>query len=228
MIDNNSSSQSDSQWLVLVPTELELTLLKRSAEFSSLIQHRCSLEICGFGPVVAAAKTSQLLASHNPSQVVLVGIAGAYNTNLAIGSAHSFDRVSCFGIGVGSGDDYQPATQAGWPQWVAANPHEKIEDSISLPNSETSETLLTCTTSSNGPDDVARRLAEFPDAVAEDMEGFSVAVACRFAGVPLAIVRGISNRAGDRTKANWKIEEALASAAERVVNLVQGSDANSK
>ena len=229
MNDSNPSSQStpqaNSQPLVLVPTELELALLKRSADFNSLIQHHCSLEICGFGPIVSAAKTSQLIARHNPPEIVLVGIAGTYKTSLAIGSAHSFDRVSCFGIGVGSGDDYQSATQSGWPQWAAANPDDQIEDSISLSNSPlgsaTNETLLTCTTSSNSPDDVAKRLAEFPDAVAEDMEGFSVAVACRFAEVPLTIIRGISNRAGDRTKANWKIEEAIASAAALVVRLVR-------
>lgn len=219
---------SASRWLVLVPTELELVHLRQSAEFSSLLQHECQLGICGFGPIVAAARTSQLIADKRPSRILLVGIAGNYNDNHAIGSACSFDRVSCFGIGIGSGDQYQSATAAGWPQWSADDPDETIKDSISLPNSATKGTLLTCTTSSSGPEDVARRLAEFPNAVAEDMEGFSVAAACRLAGLPLTIVRGISNRAGDRNKSNWKIEQALGSAAEQVVDIVRGMDAASK
>ena len=219
---------SASRWLVLVPTELELVHLRQSAEFSSLLQHECQLGICGFGPIVAAARTSQLIADKRPSRILLVGIAGNYNDNHPIGSACSFDRVSCFGIGIGSGDQYQSATAAGWPQWSADDPDETIKDSISLPNSATKGTLLTCTTSSSGPEDVARRLAEFPNAVAEDMEGFSVAAACRLAGLPLTIVRGISNRAGDRNKSNWKIEQALGSAAEQVVDIVRGMDAASK
>ena len=218
------NSTPAARWLVLVPTELELTHLRRSVEFSLLLQHDCQLGICGFGPIVAAARTSQLIAEQPPSRILLVGIAGTYNDNHPIGSACSFDRVSCFGIGIGSGDQYQSATAAGWSQWPTDNPDETIEDSISLPDSTTKGTLLTCTTSSSGPEDVARRLAEFPGAVAEDMEGFSVAVACRLAGIPLTIIRGISNRAGDRNKANWKIEQALASAAEQVVDIIRGTD----
>ena len=62
--------------------------------------------------------------------------------------------------------------------------------------------------------DVAMRLERYPDAVAEDMEGFGVAVACYFGGVPLQIIRGISNRAGDRDKRNWDIDGALHAAGE--------------
>jgi futalosine hydrolase len=40
-----------------------------------------------------------------------------------------------------------------------------------------------------------------------------VALACRLAGVPLTIIRGISNTAGDRDHARWRVPEALAAAA---------------
>ncbi len=49
------------------------------------------------------------------------------------------------------------------------------------------------------------KLRVFPDAMAEDMEGFGVALACRFAEVPLSIVRGFSNWVGDRNHSNWKV-----------------------
>ena len=45
------------------------------------------------------------------------------------------------------------------------------------------------------------------------MEGFSVAVACQFAGIPLKVVRGISNIAGDRDKGRWRIKDAMDAAA---------------
>ena len=39
-----------------------------------------------------------------------------------------------------------------------------------------------------------------------------MAAACRMAGVSLTIIRGISNQAGNREVASWKIPAALAAA----------------
>jgi futalosine hydrolase len=50
------------------------------------------------------------------------------------------------------------------------------------------------------------------------MEGFGVAVACRLANVPLTIVRGISNRAGDRDHTNWNIEGSLEQAMQLILH----------
>jgi futalosine hydrolase len=52
------------------------------------------------------------------------------------------------------------------------------------------------------------------------MEGFAVAAACRLAGVPLDIVRGISNTAGDRDTSGWQIEAACRAAAALAVMLL--------
>ncbi len=52
------------------------------------------------------------------------------------------------------------------------------------------------------------------------MEGFAVALACRFAGVPLAIVRGISNAVGDRRFERWQMPEALDAAYLVAVDLL--------
>ena len=56
--------------------------------------------------------------------------------------------------------------------------------------------------------------------MAEDMEGFGVALACRLGGVPLGIVRGISNDAGDRDKSRWQIPAALTAAAELALRIL--------
>ena len=49
-------------------------------------------------------------------------------------------------------------------------------------------------------------------ALAEDMEAFGVALACRLHGARLTVVRGVSNRAGDRDVGRWRIGEALEEA----------------
>ncbi|NBP89418.1 MAG: futalosine hydrolase, partial [Planctomycetia bacterium] len=59
---------------------------------------------------------------------------------------------------------------------------------------------------------------------AEDMEGFAVALACRLAGVPCQIIRGISNRAGDRDKAHWQIEPALRAVAKQAKAVLENVD----
>ena len=53
-----------SDWLVLVPTEKELQYLT--------LDQRLRIEICGFGPVAAAARTAALIAEHSPRQICLL------------------------------------------------------------------------------------------------------------------------------------------------------------
>jgi futalosine hydrolase len=82
--------------------------------------------------------------------------------------------------------------------------------------------MLSACSAAAGADDVRSRLRLHPDAVAEDMEGFAVAAACRLAGVPLDVVRGISNTAGDRDTARWQVEAACRAAADLAAVLLGG------
>ena len=49
-----------------------------------------------------------------------------------------------------------------------------------------------------------------PGVVVEDMETWAVALAAADAGIPLRVLRAISNAAGDRDQAHWRIGAALA------------------
>jgi futalosine hydrolase len=195
--------------LILVPTRLELDIVQGPLGVDSV-------ELCGFGPIAAAARTAQLIATHQPHHVLLVGIAGAYGERLEIGTAHMFESVACYGIGAGSGDEFQSASLLGWPQRSTASPLDSIRDVISLENigggKPAGQLLTTCAAASNLKD-VNRRLQAFPAAVAEDMEGFGVALACRLTDVPLTVIRGISNQAGNRDQQDWQIQPALQAAA---------------
>jgi futalosine hydrolase len=191
----------------------------------------CRAALCGFGPVAAAARAAQLIAEHKPERVLLVGIAGSLDDRLAIGSAHRFDRVACYGVGVGSGGDFVPAAALGWQQWpgdagdASDQTGGQIGDVISCAASdraggEQADLLLTACAAAANAEDVRLRLQAFPGAVAEDMEGFAVAFACRLRGVPFDIVRGISNRAGDRDKARWQVAAALEAAGRLAVEIM--------
>jgi len=49
-------------------------------------------------------------------------------------------------------------------------------------------------------------------------------MACDLADVPLRIVRGISNRVGDRDSSNWRIPGALAAARRLAIELLGSTD----
>jgi len=202
--------------LLLVPTQFERQSI--DAVVSPSLGPDDQVELCGFGPVAAAARTAALLARHRPNRVVLVGIAGRLDDGLVLGSAYRFTQVACFGVGVGSRDDFLPAGTLGWPQWPGdvGDGSPPIGDAIDCSAGATAadRLLLTACAASASADDVQARIRCFPDAMAEDMEGFAVAFACRLHGVPLAIVRGISNSAGDRDQARWHSAAALRAAGE--------------
>jgi futalosine hydrolase len=58
-----------------------------------------------------------------------------------------------------------------------------------------------------------------PDAVAEGMEGYGVAVAATQAGLPFAEVRAISNPVGPRDRGAWRLREALDALTAAAANL---------
>jgi len=215
------------QTLILVPTERERTLIEPA--FEAAWGGRARVEFCGFGPVVAAARTADLIANHRPTHVLLVGIAGRLSDRLAIGAAYVFDRVACHGVGAGSGDAFIHAEALGWQQWPGDGLDSATRIGDVLPCSsgggvgpqQAGLLLSTCAASACAAD-VNARLRLFPDAAAEDMEGFAVAAACRLAGIPLDIVRGISNTAGDRDHSHWQIDAACRAAASLAAAILGG------
>ena len=218
--------------LLFVPTQFELDHLS-SSFLENLSNHSANLELVGFGPVVSGIRTSRLIEQLKPQKVILFGIAGDLRSHAEVGTVAEFGQVACYGIGAGSGNGFETADEMGWLQW---NHHhdaivaEPIGCNLLLgprvPGVDGSTTqslqLLTCCAASSSQQEAEQKRSKFPHAVAEDMEGFSVAVACRFAQVPLRIVRGISNVAGDRNRDHWKVDAAMR-AAETFVSKILSS-----
>ena len=227
--------------LILIPTEPERRCLtpRLMSGLAALPPADTAVELCGFGIAAAAARTAQLIAGLRPERVILVGIAGRLDERLALGTATLFETIACHGIGVGSGAAFVPAATLGWRQWPGdrsdgdagdGDPSDggpgvgdvlpcAVPDGGDLPRERL---LLTVTAAAAGPEDVALRKTLFPEASAEEMEGFAVALACRLFRIPCTIVRGISNTAGDRDKAHWQLEAPLAAAADLVLRFLGG------
>lgn len=183
--------------LTLVPTAREREILGLDAH------------LCGFGPVAAAARTAGLIAAYKPTRVILAGIAGSYDLQrFPPGQATRFEAVAIDGIGAGAGAGFVPASQMGFPHWPGDQGTPRLGDRIHF-DPEATGLLVTVCAAAGSDDEVAARLARHPGALAEDMEGYGVATACALAAVPLSIIRGASNRAGDRNVRGWCIREAL-------------------
>jgi len=214
VVDDGASM---TQWLILVPTGYELNLLR--PQIAPVIDERnVVIEVCGFGTIASGIGTTRLLTRHAPDSVILVGIAGALTPQLDIGTAVAFSHFGCYGIGAGSGSEYRTAGDLGWNQWADPETGQCFGDTIHLDGTHPeldaeSPMLLTVCAASNNMTDVENRIRRFPSAVAEDMEAFSVAMACRIAHTPLTVIRGISNMAGDRDQSNWNVPAALEAAA---------------
>jgi futalosine hydrolase len=165
------------------------------------------VRVCGFGLAAAGAGAAHAVATHlaeAETGVVLVGTAGTYDPNrFAIGTAIDASSVRIDGIGAGGAG---PA-QLGFAE----------ADVIGLGGADGE--LLSVAEASGTTSVAAGRAERHPSALAEEMEGFAAAVAADLFGVPLWIVRGASNRAGDRNHAGWRMAEALAAARARVLEL---------
>ena len=154
--------------------------------------------VCGFGLAAAGAGAAHAIATHRAeadSGVVLAGAAGTYDTGrLAIGAALDAGAVGIDGIGAGGAG---PAA-LGFAE----------TDVIALAGK--GGELLSVAEAAATPADAAERAGRHPAAVGEEMEGFAVAVAATLFGVPLRIVRGASNVAGNRDHSSWRMADALA------------------
>jgi futalosine hydrolase len=198
-----------SPTLVLVPTGLEARVLADLGGFEPGL----ALEgTSGFGPIAAAACTASILARVRPARVLLVGIAGTFDpTAIAVGSAVVHSRVEIDGL-----------ETAGFAQ--APDIGTGIDLARPIGRATPPALLVTVFSAASDAREVDARRERHPGAAAEDMEGFGVALACALERVPLAIVRGISNAAGDRETKRWRIQAALAAARELALDLLRQRD----
>jgi futalosine hydrolase len=192
--------------LVLVPTELELRRLAALGGFGAAGRPEPAVELVGFGALAAAARTMALALTHRPRRFVLVGIAGSYGARGA--AAETFRAVRVDGLGAGEGRRHLLPSELGFPQW--RDQRGAVHEELPLVGS--GGVLLTVMAAARDADEVAGRLARHPGALGEDMEAFGVALAAHLAGVPLTVVRGWSNVAGDRDVRAWDVDGALAAA----------------
>ncbi|MEM1451294.1 MAG: hypothetical protein AAGI22_19405 [Planctomycetota bacterium] len=208
--------------LLCVPTPQERERLERLAPDVMDPGRWLGVETVGFGPISAAARVAGLLAAAAPERVVLVGVAGGDPSTLPVGSATTFGEVVLDGVGAGEGAAALLPSGMGLPQWHG-NGVAAVGERLAL--ADDGPVLLTACSASEGEAMIEARRGRFPDAAAEDMEGFGVALAAHFGRFPAHVVRGISNEIGDRDHARWRVDDGLRAASELLRAALDGSEA---
>ena len=195
--------------LLLVPSELERSRLRlpgpgvEGAAGAELL-------VCGVGLAAAAATCAARLAAGGVERCVLVGLAGTRDPQAAPPGALVAGRaVRNEAVGAGHGATFLDASEMGLP------PADALPDLLALapPGARVpaaAGVIGTVAAASASPEEAAQWRARHPDVLVEEMEGWAVALACRRAGVPLTILRAVSNVAGDRDRRRWELPRAFA------------------
>ncbi|HHO49570.1 MAG TPA: hypothetical protein ENK18_01575 [Deltaproteobacteria bacterium] len=163
-------------------------------------------DVVGVGPIVSAIGATTLLQLHHPRRVVLVGTAGTYPGGPRVGSVIVSRRMGLsHGVAV-MGLGYVPRA----PEDIDGDP--ALIAALGLPAHD----VLTVGAITTDPA-LTRRLADGWSV--EHMETFSVALACRRAGVPFVAVLGIANEVGPDAHVQWLTHRDDAQEAARLALL---------
>lgn len=157
-------------------------------------------EVCGVGPVEAAARTARAIAAHGPDAVVNVGIAGA----------RSFDAPRFV---IGREAVYCDADDPRWFE-LRAPADERL---VAAAARAVPEALLE-------PIGTSARVGGSSGCEVEAMEGYAVLRASALAGVPAVEVRVLANAIGEPDRARWRFAEAKSALAEALPRLVEELD----
>ena len=194
------------QLIVCVSTEFE----------GALLRSHLPVLVTGVGAVNAACALTRFLEREGAQAIVSCGIGGAYpDAGLPVASA-VWAESECYGdLGAASDDGFLDMRALGFP--VIAGP-EPVYNRLPLlirPHGKAAAfiTVNTCT----GDEAKARAIVARTGGEVESMEGAAIAHVAALYGIPCGEIRGISNVAGRRDRAAWRVKEAAASAQEALL-----------
>ncbi|SCF38865.1 futalosine hydrolase [Micromonospora viridifaciens] len=175
----------------------------------------------GVGPAVAGAATARLLALAEAAgrpyrAVVSAGIAGGFVGRVAVGGTVLATRSVAADLGAESPEGFLPIEELGMaPELLGVGSGVPADSGLlaalrqALPEA-TVGAVLTVNTVTGTATSTAALAERHPDAVAEAMEGYGVAVAAAQAGLPFAELRTVSNPIGPRDRGSWRMRDAFA------------------
>lgn len=196
--------------LVCVATPMEGELLRRYAP-GTIGGTSVALLETGVGPVNAAYAA----ATQEASSIVVCGVGGAYpGSGLDLGDVACAESEHYADLGVEGEYDMRAL---GFE--VAAGHFNRLP--LSLYPAERRVGFVTSATCT-ATDERAAELARRTGGAIESMEGAAVVHVALLRGLPVGEVRGVSNLAGKRDRASWRLKEAARAAQEALLAWIEG------
>ncbi|MFD2369158.1 futalosine hydrolase [Brevibacillus sp. GCM10020057] len=205
------AAQTEKRVLVVTSVEAE-----RDAVLCGLGgDTRFAVRVGGVGPMAAAASTARIAATEGPYDlVVCAGISGGFVEHAEVGSLVVASEIVCADLGAETAEGFLSLDELGFgsarvpvEQKLAARLTERLQEAGLPAKLAPVLTLSTVTGTAETAAALSRRM---PEAAAEAMEGYGVAVAAQAAGLPVLEIRAVSNAIGPRDKSAWRIKDALA------------------
>jgi len=186
-----------------------LVCVATEREAARLLASDIEVLVTGVGPVHAAiALTERLASGPPPPHIVNCGVGGAYpGAGLSVGDVVCAESERYGDFGAESAGGFLDLAELGLPGALAL-------DLFPAARRAPFVTCATCT----GTAERARAIAARTGGAVESMEGAAIVQVARRFGVPVGEVRGISNEAGDRDRASWRVDEAAAAAAKALLS----------
>lgn len=196
-------------------------------ERRTILGRETALLVTGVGPVNAALAAGAALASENIDGVLLVGVAGTFDTarapigSLALADSEIFPE---YGLRTPEGVDPRglkfPQHAGDVEVWdtLALDPEgdaARIGAELPQCTAGPSVTVAGVTACSQTRERIVAQYAP----LTENMEGFPWALAAMRAAVPFIELRGVSNEVGSRT--GWNLQAALETLAAAVPRLIR-------
>jgi len=175
-----------------ISPDLPLLVVALEEEATHLHVSELPILVTGAGKVNAAIAVSSILAEASPTRVVNLGTAGALHDGMVgthvIGTVvqHDLDDAALFALA---------GLHFGEPVQVAAEGPRLVTGDVFVSDADT-----------------RARLAQIADLV--DMEGYAVARAAVHAGVPVTLVKEVSDNADESAGRSWR--ETVDECAERL------------
>jgi futalosine hydrolase len=203
-------------FVIVVPTEMEALRLIDSPcnlafgepHLATIGDSKVQFAVCGFGMAAAGVGVCRTLHSLPPVEgVILAGTAGTLvGRSAPIGAVVVGRTVRCVDLGIPAVEEDRLTVAvprlSSWADQLDLRVLPTLKD---FPTGE----ILSVAGPATSLEFAESRRIRYPAGLIEEMEGYSVAVACHTWNIPLTIIRGVSNEAGDRDKSNWKFFDAM-------------------
>ena len=180
----------------------------------------------GIGKVNAAMTTTILLEKFEITEVINTGSAGGIKEDAEVGDVVVSESVTYHDVDV-TGFGYKRGQVPGLPDVFQSDKGllEKVEQALEKTGTRHFKgQVITGDAFVHRPEQMDQIKANFPEAVALEMEAAAIAQVCHLQDVPFVVVRALSDIAGKKSEVSFEafLPKAAEASSKMIVELMKG------